>query len=417
MTPAARLSAAIEILDALDTTSFPADRYVRDFFSARRYAGSKDRAAVAERVYAVLRRRASLSWRMGSSAPRALVIASLLEEGMGEEGIAALFGSSSYAPPALTDEERAILARTPEPPPPHVAHEYPEFLEPELRRAFGENLSAEMDAMAGRAPVDLRVNRLRATRDAMLEGLRALEVACEATPFSPDGIRVASTEGLSKLRTTQFFQTGAIEFQDESSQIAALLCGAKPGMRVLDIAAGGGGKTLALAAIMNNEGEIRAWDENPSRLKQLSPRALRAGATNIAVKAPEEGEVFDIVLVDAPCSGSGTWRRNPESKWRLTQEKLDGLHAAQDGLLDQALRFVAPGGRILYATCSLLPSENEDRVEAFSQRAPIKIADASSFWPEGAGAAPPFDGAYFRASPRRTGSDGFFASVLEPSSS
>ena len=419
MTPAARLAAAIEILEGLEKTSEPADRYVRDWFRARRYAGSKDRAAVAERVYSVLRRRATFAWRMGSDA-RSLVIASLLAEGETSGAIEALFSGANYAPPLLSEEERRRLLCPPAgEPPSHVKGEYPEWLELELRRAFGDALEAEMQAMGRRAPVDLRVNTLRAKRDDMLVGLRSLGLEAEPTPYAPDGIRIPSGEGLSRLQHTQFFQTGAFEFQDEASQIAAILCDARPGMRVLDLAAGGGGKSLALAAAMQNRGTILAFDIDPARLRDVRPRARRAGAAIVsatpAKDGPEWGDgTFGIVLVDAPCSGSGTWRRSPELKWRLTPARLKELTALQTRLIDEGASRTRPGGRLVYATCSLLPCENEEAVAGFlSRNARFRVLPASDVWRKATGRdAPPGMGEYFRASPLKCGTDGFFVCII-----
>ena len=420
MRDSARLQAAIEILQELEATALPADRYLRDWFRARRYAGSKDRAAITERVYSVFRHRVSLTWRMASERPRALVIASLLAEGMAAEQIAALFGDGPYAPAPLTDEERAAIAQRSGMPPLHVQGEYPEWLEPELKRAFGGDLLDEMKAMTSRAPVDLRVNTLKEQRNALIANLQSMGFKAEATPYSPTGIRVPSGEGLSALHRSAFFLEGAFEFQDEASQIAAVLCAVKPGQSVLDLAAGAGGKSLALAATMQNKGQVLAFDDSPQRLKPLSERAARAGATIISIADKRGGPLwgkgkFDVVLVDAPCSGSGTWRRSPELKTRFTPEKLTGLAKLQDWLLADGGRHTKPGGRLVYATCSILPVENEDRIEAFLKTTPdFAIVDAASVWRDAvAGAAPPGIGKYFHGSPRRTGSDGFFVCVLE----
>lgn len=419
MTPAARVQAAIEILDGLEKTAQPADRFLRDWFRARRYAGAKDRAAVAERVYDVLRHRASFAWGIGGAA-RSLVIASLLCEGRSREAIDALFSGAAYAPPPLSWDERRSLAYPPTAePPPHVRGEYPEWLEPQLGRAFGDGLLDEMGAMTGRAPVDLRVNTLRANRDDMVVGLISLGIKAERTRYATEGIRIASVEGLSTLQHTQFFETGAFEFQDEASQIAALLCAAKPGMRVLDLTAGGGGKSLALAAAMCNRGEILAFDIDSLRLREVRPRARRAGAAIIAATDKRGGPLwgngrFDIVLVDAPCSGSGTWRRNPETKWRLTPERLKELEDLQGRLLDDGARHTAPGGRLIYATCSLLPCENEDAVAAFLGRnKDFRVVQASDVW-QGLGTheTPPGMHEFFRASPLKCGTDGFFVCIM-----
>ncbi len=418
MTPAARLQAAIDILDGLAATTAPADRFIRDWFRARRYAGAKDRAAVAERVYDVLRHRASFAWRMGEGG-RAAVLASLIVEGQSRDAIGSLFSGAEYAPAPLTDAERQRLDTQPEPPPPYVQGEYPEWLESELKRAFGDDLADEAAAMLERAPVDLRVNRLRARRDAMVTGLKSLDIACFATPYSPDGIRVPSAAGLSTLQHTQFFQTGAFEIQDEGSQIAALLCAPNPGDAVLDLAAGGGGKALALAALMQNTGDILCYDIDPQRLKEVRPRARRAGASIIRVTekkgGPEWGKGrFDIVLIDAPCSGSGTWRRNPESKWRLNPERLAQLLRIQQALLDDGARHTREGGRLVYVTCSLLPAENEEPANAFLTRHPdFKIQPADAVWRSlKIGDLPTGMGDMFRGSPRKTGTDGFFACIM-----
>jgi 16S rRNA (cytosine967-C5)-methyltransferase len=422
MTPGARLQAAIEILDGLKNTAQPADGYLRDWAGAHRFAGSKDRAAIAERVYRVLRHRASLAWRMNADDGRALVLASLLADNESAETVAHLFSGEGHAPPKLSDVEQRTLTSPPaDKPPAHVSGEYPAWLEPELLRSLGADLPAEMAAMNARASVDLRVNTLRAQRDDMLVGLRSLDIAAEPTPFSSVGIRIASGEGLGALQHTQFFQTGAFEFQDESSQLVTHLCGVKPGESVLDLAAGAGGKSLALAALMRNRGEILAFDIASQRLKQLSPRARRAGAAIIKTADRRDGwasRTFDVVLIDSPCSGSGTWRRSPEQKWRLTPERLRELQALQARLLDEGAGHTKPGGHLVYATCSLLMSENEDVCRDFLIRFPeFRIVPADHVWRD-TGLPEPLPqgvGQYFRASPYRTATDGFFACIIQRS--
>ncbi|MBV9551145.1 MAG: RsmB/NOP family class I SAM-dependent RNA methyltransferase [Alphaproteobacteria bacterium] len=411
MTPAARLQAAIEILAALETTQQPVDRYLKDFFRARRYAGAKDRRAIAERVFDILRHRARFAHRMGDANPRALMIAAMLAEG---EDPAALF-SGGYGPGPLSQAERATITATPAPAPPHVMGEYPEWLAPSLQRAFGARLPEEMAALQSRAPVDLRVNTLKAARANVLAALKAEGFIVAATPYSPVGIRIPPGEGSAALANSPLFLSGAFEFQDEAAQIAAALAGAEPGMRVLDLATGAGGKALALAAAMNNQGSILAFDDNPRRLAPLVERAARAGATCITSASKRGGPLwangkFDLVFLDAPCSGTGTWRRQPELRWRLTRERLGELVRLQDWLLDDAARHTAPGGRLLYATCSLLPEENEERVAAFMARNPaFRHLDAAASW-----AAPiPGLGRDFRASPATTGTDGFYCALLQ----
>ena len=409
MTPAARIQSAIEILEALEKTSFPADRFIRDWFRMRRYAGSKDRAAVAERVYDVLRHRASYAWRMQNEAARALVIASVLAEG---GDVDALFDGAGYGAKPLDGAERAAINAPMEGEMPRAARcEFPAFLEDELVRSLGTSLEVEMTAMLARAPVDLRVNTLKAARGDALARLQADGIDAQPTPYSPHGIRIAATEGLAVLRRHEAFESGLFEFQDEAAQIAALLAGAKSGERILDLAAGAGGKALALAAEMDNDGEIAACDIDPGRLLQIGPRATRAGVTIIRVAEGEPPQdLFDVVFIDAPCSGSGTWRRQPEQKWRLTPARLAELMAIQDALLEQGATRVAPGGRLVYATCSLFVCENEDRIAAFCAKHPeFALQPAAEVW---SGAPIPGMSEYFRASPAATGTDGFFAAIL-----
>jgi 16S rRNA (cytosine967-C5)-methyltransferase len=418
MTPEARVQAAIEILEETLKSHQPVDRYLKYWFTGRRFAGSKDRSAISEHVYACLRRRAEFSWRMQSDSPRSVMIARLLDEGMSASEIESLFAYGSYGPPPLTEQERTALNNpSTDEVPDYVRGGYPEWLDGELERAFGERKIQEMQAMLARAPVDLRVNTLRAARDDMLVGLQGLGFEAAPTPYSPVGIRIPSQSGLGALRQSNFFQTGAVEIQDEASQIAVLICDAKPGMRVLDLAAGAGGKSLALAAIMENKGEIIACDSNAKRLAQLSPRARRAGAKIIRTlhlgKQKPQGE-FDLVLLDAPCSGSGTWRRSPELKWRLDETRLGEFTQLQSRLLDHAARYVAPSGRLIYATCSILPTENQERIDAFLSRHPdFKSEDIATLWQSAVGTeAPPGMDHFFVGTPATTGTDGFFASVL-----
>jgi 16S rRNA (cytosine967-C5)-methyltransferase len=264
------------------------------------------------------------------------------------------------------------------------------------------------------------VNTLKESRDALIANLRAMGLKADATPFSPVGVRVPSGEGLSVLQRSALFLEGAFEFQDEASQICATLCRAKPGQQVLDLAAGAGGKSLALAAHMQNQGSILAFDDAPQRLKPLAERAARAGVRIITIAEKRGGALwgdgkFDVVLADAPCSGSGTWRRNPELKWRLTPEKLAGFARLQSRLLEDGARHTKPGGRLIYATCSVLPVENEERTEAFLKSAPaFTVVDAAHAWREAADTHPPPGmGRFFHASPRATGTDGFFVCVME----
>ena len=397
---------AIEILEGLEKTSQPIDRFLKAWFRSRRFAGSKDRRAIAQQVFTVQRRRAHFAHRMGDGRPRALVIAALIEGGENPD----LLFTGGYGPAPLTDDERSAIATAPRPAPRWVEGEYPQWLDQELRRAFGERLLAEMTAFIPRAPVDIRVNSLKAGRDAVIAGLKAEGVAASLTPHAPHGIRI--TGDAADLSKSALFESGAFEFQDEAAQIASELCGARPGMRVLDLAAGAGGKSLAFAAAMENRGEILACDVRGEALFELEQRAARAGARIIKTLPLDHGQpsgLFDAVFVDAPCSGTGTWRRQPELRWRLTPGRLSELMALQDRLLDQAAPLVRPGGRLVYATCSILGCENQDRVAAFQARQPgFQTLNLAENWP---GTLPGL-GQDFRASPASTGTDGFYCAAL-----
>lgn len=413
MTPAARLQMAIEILEGLEKTGQPTDRFLKSWFRIRRFAGSKDRRAIAEQVFSVQRHRASHAHRMGMDTPRALVIASLLEAGA---DIPALFIGGAYGPAPLSESEQRVIGAAPPAAPGWVKGEYPPALEEELRRAFGDHLAEEMAAFIGRAPTDIRVNTLKSSRDAVIAQLTADGLVCAPTPYAPHGIRIAGEAG--NLSKSALFESGAFEFQDEAAQIASLLCGAQPGQRILDLAAGAGGKSLAIAAAMNNSGEIVACDTRGEALFELEKRAMRAGVTIIKTLPLEHGQPsgeFDAVFVDAPCSGTGTWRRQPELRWRMTPARLAVLVETQNKLLDQAASLVAPGGRLFYATCSILPSENQDRSEAFlSRHAGFRGVNLAENWGYATPNGPlPGLGPDFRASPLRSGTDGFYCAGFQ----
>lgn len=378
MNPGARIAAAIEILTDIETCHRPASDALKDWGLAHRFAGSKDRAALASLVFDALRCRASAAWLMGTETPRGVVLGSLREmRGLSADAVAALCTGENHAPPPLSDDERDRLATaTLECAPDHIRGNYPEWLAPAFRAAFGERAIDESRALAARAPLDLRVNRLKATREKAQAALAHLGV--QPTPLSPSGLRVPlADDGRSaSLAGEPAYLKGLVEIQDEGSQLAALFCAARPGEQVLDLCAGGGGKTLALAAAMDNRGQIYATDREARRLAPLHARLERAGTRNVQIRTPRRGHDVladlesrcDLVLVDAPCTGTGTWRRNPDAKWRIRPGALEQRMKEQDEVLDQAARFVKPGGRIVYVTCSLLPAENEDRIAAFLAR-------------------------------------------------
>jgi 16S rRNA (cytosine967-C5)-methyltransferase len=429
MTPAARISAAIEVLADIETRRRPATDALKDWGLSHRFAGSKDRAAIASLVYDALRRKSSAAWIMGEATPRATVLGMLrLQRGLTVDAVAALCSGERFAPEPLSAAERerlenADLRGAPAP----VAGDFPDWIEPSLQRLFEGDLVSEMQALATRAPLDLRVNPLKVSsrheaHDA-LPHLGAVE-----TPLSPLGLRIAPSEdgrGPAVQSEPEFIK-GWIEIQDEGSQLAALISGVKPGEQVVDLCAGGGGKTLALAAMMDNQGQIYATDNDARRLAPIHDRLARAGARNVQVRTPRakadavsdlDGRV-DCVLVDAPCTGVGTWRRNPDAKWRLRPGSLDVRRKEQAAVLDRAAALARPGGRIVYITCSILPEENDDALAAFLERnggfKPLPQADVLAQAGLGQLSALTHATAFgLQMTPHRTGTDGFFVAVLQ----
>jgi 16S rRNA (cytosine967-C5)-methyltransferase len=432
MTPAARLSAAIEVIDTIESQRVPAAQALKEWGASHRFAGSGDRAAIAGLVWDVLRRRASSAWIMESDTARARLLGMLkVERGMDADAIAALCDGGRFAPEPLTDIERAGLAsRTTQDAPPPIAGDYPEWLDPSLAQAFGDNRAAEAAAMASRAPLDLRVNTLKARREKVLRSLAHLNA--KETPWSPLGLRIelgadARNPG---IHAEEDFIKGGIEVQDEGSQLAALFSAAKPGEQVIDLCAGAGGKTLALAAMMSGKGRLIATDRDKRQLAPIHERLSRAGVHNAEVRAPKgEAEPLadikasaDLVLIDAPCSGTGTWRRNPDAKWRMRPGALEIRLKDQIEVLDRASAMVKAGGRIAYITCSVLPVENSEQVQRFMTRHPEFAVQppeqtAGVLWDK----AEAFAEAALRTpegwlmTPRRTGTDGFFVAILKKS--
>ena len=432
MTPAARLSAAIEVFADIEARRRPAADALKDWGLAHRFAGSGDRAAIAGLVYDALRRKASSASLMGEATPRAVLIGMLhRERGLDVAAIEALCSGARYAPAPLTEAERAALAgATLGGAPAHVEGDYPEWLDPYLARVFGDERAAEGVALASRAPLDLRVNTLAGTREDALPELAHLNA--EPARWSPVGLRIrlAADAKSPAIHAEPLFLKGRIEIQDEGSQLAALLAGAKPGEQVIDLCAGAGGKTLALAAAMENRGQIYATDTDKRRLVAIHDRLARAGARNVQVRTPKSvgNELADLagradlVLIDAPCTGIGTWRRNPDAKWRIRPGALAERIKQQDAVLESAVALLKPGGRIAYITCSVLAEENGDRVRAFIGRHGDFSVEKPGNVINSLG-----DRAYLFAravliseegllmTPRRTDTDGFFVSMLRHS--
>ena len=427
MTPAARVAAAIEILADIETRRRPAGDALKDWGLKHRFAGSKDRSAIATIVYDALRVRASSAWIMGENSARAIVLGALRRaRSMDVAAIAALCGAGPHAPEPLSEPESARLgADDLSGAPDHVLGDYPEWLAPSFAAAFGEATVAEGRALAARAPVDLRVNVLRTDREKAAKALSHFNPA--PTPFSPWGLRAAvAPDGRGPaLAAEPSYVKGLVEVQDEASQLVAVLSGAKPGWQVLDLCAGAGGKTLALAGMMNNSGQIFATDTDGRRLMPIFDRLERSGVRNVQVRAPRgvkpalgdlEGRC-DLVLVDAPCTGTGVWRRNPDAKWRTRPGALEQRLREQREILREAAIYVKTGGRLVYVTCSLLREENEDQVSAFLSETdgflPLDAAHAArAAGVEALGRFASRFGPGLRLSPATSGTDGFYIAIM-----
>lgn len=385
------MQAAIELLDAIIAAARDAgpaaDTLITRYFADRRYAGSKDRRAVRELVYAAIRL-AGERPQSGRAAMLGLVAA--------DPGLAPLFDGSTHAPAAIEPGEPAAT--------PGIA---PTWL---VERLSASDVDRdEQRALIARAPLDVRVNRLKLTP------AEALAAIPDSVPLrnAPDGLRLPSGVNVEQL---QLWRDGGIEVQDEGSQIVSRAAGVAPGMRVVDLCAGAGGKTLALAAAMANAGELLACDIDRARLTRLAPRAARAGASIVTTRLLDPGReaealadwagTADHVLIDAPCSGTGTWRRNPEARWRLAPARLDRLTTTQGQLLELAAGLVRPGGTIAYIVCSLLDEEGPDRIAAFCAAHPGWRIDPLAL---GAGTARRCG---IRLSPGHDGTDGFFVARL-----
>jgi 16S rRNA (cytosine967-C5)-methyltransferase len=448
MTPGARLQSAIQLLDTVEAASGPADRAIFAWLRQRRFIGSKDRRAILDRIFWVLRHRAALDWWLaragdgGSNGPgseaaagadgaaagpsRRRLIAALALSGEADPAqLKEIFNGGRYAPAPLDEAEARVAERLAGQPLEHpdqprcVGANYPEWLDPLLAARFGERLGDEIAALNEPAPFDLRVNTLKATREDARAALRADGVEAEPTPLSPLGLRLPRRRPLGGLES---FERGLVEVQDEGAQVVSLLVDARPGMRVVDFCAGAGGKTLALAAAMGNRGWLAALDVS-SRINRAEPRLRRAGVDITALRLiqphddpwiADHAASADRVLLDAPCTRLGAWRRDPAARWRLEPRDLERRVALQRSILDEACCLVRPGGRLVYATCSLLREENEDQVAGFlaahGDFRPVPVPDV---WAETVGGACPGTGPHLQLTPASHGTDGFFAAVME----
>jgi 16S rRNA (cytosine967-C5)-methyltransferase len=421
-----RLSAAIEILGDVADRHRPVSEALKGWGISNRFAGAGDRAAIGNLVYDALRRRASHAFAMGSDEPRALILSVVVRDwGESVDGLVAAFATDPHAPAALSpgEIEQLTAAEPLADAPDHIRANLPEWTVSRLNGTFGDDWIAEGQGMAGRPPLDQRVNSLKSNRDKVLKALHRL--APEITAIAPLGIRFSAGHGDARTPNVQAdegYLKGWYEVQDQGSQLVAQLAGARAGEQVLDLCAGAGGKTLAMAAAMGNTGQIFAYDSERQRLAPIYDRLKRNGVRNVQVRAPEPGALDDLVgkmdrvLIDAPCTGSGTWRRRPDAKWKLGLEQLAQRASEQRTILADGRRFVKPGGMLVYITCSILSDENDDQVEAFRATHPeFTPLDAMTLWHAAFGDAPPpkFTANGLLLTPHRTATDGFFISLLQ----
>jgi 16S rRNA (cytosine967-C5)-methyltransferase len=407
----------------------PADIIINHYFKARRYIGSKDRGAIAELVYFIIRNYATLCWwaeKHNQKGARALAIATqLLHYKHTLIDLHNFCNGDAFSPAKLSTEEvtyaKALEGKDMlhEDMPDHVRLNYPAWMEDDLRASLGEGWQEELAALNKEAPVDLRTNTLLATRDELIAALREEQYEVEPTPISPIGVRMKTR---APIFTSACFKRGWFEMQDEGSQLVAQLAPVKPGDKVIDFCAGAGGKTLAIAALMKNKGRILAWDTSEKRLDQMKPRLARAKVDNVQrhVIASETDPFLkrhkssaDLVIIDAPCSGSGTWRRNPDLKWRFKETDLQEICAIQKRILESASRLIKLNGYLLYITCSLLQSENDKAIATFlTHQKNFRVAEPEKIWSNFFPQTIRQDGA-LHLTPHKDGTDGFFAYLLQ----
>jgi 16S rRNA (cytosine967-C5)-methyltransferase len=420
-----RLSGAIEVLNDIETRRRPVADALKDWGLSRRFAGSGDRAAVGNIVYDALRMKLSHAWLMDSASASALAHAVMFRQwGFTAESLAAEFEGDKFAPEPL-DEQclSAFQTRKLEDAEDYIRGDIPEWVVPNFQRNFADAWLAEAQALAARPSLDLRANSLKADREKVI---RALEDAhAQASSIARQGIRIPSGEGPSRLPNVTAelsFAKGWFEVQDEGSQIVADLVMAAEGEQVLDYCAGGGGKTLALAAVMGNKGQVHAYDSDRKRLAPIIERLRRAGTRNVQVHENEKSlkpllAKFDRVLVDAPCTGTGTWRRRPDTKWRLTEKNLQERIGQQRDALEKAAQYVRPGGTLCYVTCSVLPDENQDQISSFLEAdRSFEMVSALESWQKLFGHLEikphSSDGLSVTLSPAATDTDGFYFAML-----
>jgi len=420
-----RVQAAIEVLEDMQARKRPAADALKDWGLAHRFAGSGDRNAIGNLVYDTLRKQSSSAWLMDDDTPHSIVFLTLQKQwGTGLDQMCEAFAEDKFAPEIPVDKLEAAKTRDYAFADAFIEADVPAWCAEFFEENFEDDWVKEAQALSERPPLDIRVNTLKADREKVLKALS--ETGAKPTDIALNGIRIAGGKGARRLPNVQAeagFQKGWFEIQDEGSQLVSDLVYARPGEQVFDFCAGGGGKTLALCASMENKGQVHAYDNNKQRLAPIYDRLKRAGTRNVQVHSPKddlsplEGKM-DRVLIDAPCTGSGTWRRRPDAKWRLTPETLEARMADQISVLDDAARFVRPGGFLVYVTCSVFPQENEHQVYAFGERnAQFDLLSAGEVWQDLFGFEKPkpwsSDMNCITLTPASTGTDGFFFAVMQ----
>lgn len=419
-----RTQAAIEILDDIAARTRPVADALRGWGLNHRFAGSADRGVIANLVYDSLRKKASQSWRMDDDTGHSLAFATLMDQwARPADQLAAAFADDRFAPPMpAPDRLAAWSSRSLNDAPDWVRADIPQWSAPYLEASLGADWVSQAAALGLRAPLDLRVNTLKADRAKVVKALSRFD-AKPGSLFST-AVRIAAGSAETRLPNVQAeagFQKGWFEIQDEGSQMVAALAAARPGEQVLDLCAGAGGKTLAMAAAMANKGQIHAFDADRNRLAPIHDRLKRAGARNVQVVSPHQSldhlaGKMDLVVIDAPCTGSGTWRRRPDAKWRISEEALERRQQEQSQLLRDAMRYLRPGGRLLYITCSLFGAENEDRVSALISEEPMmQLATPDETWSSLCQTALHKDSqrASMMLTPLSCDTDGFYAAMLK----
>lgn len=421
-----RIAAAIEILTAMEGRHRPAAEALKDWGKAHRFAGSADRHAIGTLVYDTLRHRNSLGHYMNDNAPRPLVLAAIRMIWKRSEAELDAALAEEHGPAPLSERERERLSNSATATgKAWIDGDIPEWLGASFARAFGEQAAAQGAALADRAPVDLRTNTLKASREAVIDALR--KFGAKEGPLSPLCVRIPAPEAEtrnSNVEAEPAHGLGWFEVQDAASQVASLLAGAKPGETIADICAGAGGKTLALAAAMGNEGKLFAYDQDRFRLRPIFERLQRAGVNNVEIVPADDPSgldaraPFDRVLIDAPCSGSGAWRRKPDAKWRLTEKLLQQRIADQRKVLERGARLVKAGGALIYITCSVLVEENGDQVDAFLKANPqFRLTPFAKRWQETIGTPLPASAARHEGTltltPANHETDGFFIALMQ----